>query len=60
MSTHLGLFYALRLRYIYPYPQECDTKSIFKQSLIGLNSELYFYTSCYTKVKGPNVPTIYP
>ena len=35
---------------------ECDTKSIFKQSLTGLNSEFSFsYTSCHTKIKKHSV-----
>ena len=34
----------------------CDTRSIFKRSLIGLNSEFSFsYTGCPTKVKEPNM-----
>ena len=39
--------------YIYPStPTECDSQSIFKRSLTGLNSEFSFsYTSCHTKVK---------
>ena len=41
--------------YIYsiPFPPaRYDTKSIFKQSLTGLNSEISFFeTGCYTKIK---------
>ena len=35
----------------------CDTRSIFKQSLISLNSEFSLsFTSCLTKVKEPSLP----
>ena len=39
-----------------------DTRSIFKRSLTGLNSEFSFsLTSCLTKAEEPLVcPTIYP
>ena len=34
-----------------------DTRSIFKQSLTGLNSEFSFsYTSCLTKAEEPSLP----
>ena len=39
----------------------CDPRSIFKQSLIGMNSEFSFSsTSCYTKVKEPSQPYYLP
>ena len=35
----------------------CDTRSIFKRSLTGLNSEFSFsWTSCLTKVEEPSLP----
>ena len=38
-----------------------DTRSIFKRSLIGLNSEFFFsLTSCLTKAEEPVYPTIDP
>ena len=41
-----------------PFAQtECNTRSIFKQSLIGLNSEFSFSkTRCQIKVKDPRQP----
>ena len=33
-----------------------DTRSIFKQSLTGLNSEFSFLTSCLTKAEEPSLP----
>ena len=44
----------------YPIPLPhtcCNTRSIFKQSLIGMNSDFFFsLTSCYTKVKETSLP----
>ena len=38
-----------------------DTKSIFKWSLTGLNSEFSFFeTSCLTKAEGPSLPYYLP
>ena len=38
-----------------------DTKSIFKRSLTGLNSEFSFsYTSCLTEAKEPSLPYYLP
>ena len=35
---------------------ECDTRTIFKQSVTDLNSEFSVsYTGCHTKVKEPSV-----
>ena len=41
-----------------PSPRtECETTSIFKLSLTGLNSEFSFSeASCHTKVKEPSLP----
>ena len=45
---------------IYPNPSAragYDTRSIFKQSLTGFNSEFsYFETSCLTQVEEPSLP----
>ena len=39
----------------------CDTRSIFKQSWTGLNSEFCFsYTGCLTKAKKPGMPYYLP
>ena len=39
----------------------CDTRSIFKQSLTGLNSEFSFsLTSCLTKAEEPSLPYYLP
>ena len=38
-----------------------DTRSIFKRSLTGLNSEFSFsYTSCFTKAEEPSLPYYLP
>ena len=38
-----------------------DTRSIFKRSLTGLNSEFFFsYTSCLTKTEDPSLPYYLP
>ena len=38
-----------------------DTRSIFKRSLTGLNSEFFFsYTSCLTKAEEPNLSYYLP
>ena len=35
----------------------CDKRSVFKRSLTGLNSEIFFsLISCHTKVKEPSFP----
>ena len=34
----------------------CDTRSVFKGSFTGLNSEFLFLSSCFAKVKEPNLP----
>ena len=40
-----------------PLQRGCNTKSIFKESLTGLNSEFSLsYTGCHTKVKEPSLP----
>ena len=40
---------------------EYDTRSIFKRSLTGLNSDFSFsWTSCLNKAEEPVCPTIYP
>ena len=41
-------------------PAGCNTRSVFKCSLTGLNSEFSFSTCYLTKVKEPVCPTIYP
>ena len=39
----------------------CNTRSIFKQSKAGLNSEFFFpQTGCLTKAKEPNLPYYLP
>ena len=39
----------------------CNTRSIFKRSLTGLNSEFSFsYTGCLTKAKNPSLPNYSP
>ena len=37
-----------------------DTRSIFKRSLTGLNSEFSFYTSCLTKAEESSLPYYLP
>ena len=37
-----------------------DTRSFFKQSLTGLNSEFSFYTSCLTKAEEPSLLSYLP
>ena len=37
-------------------PARCDTRSLFKRSLTGLNSKFSFLTGCHTKVKEPSLP----
>ena len=38
-----------------------DTRSVFKRSLTGLNSEFFFsYTSCLTKAEEPSLPYYLP
>ena len=38
-----------------------DTRSIFKRSLTGLNSQFsFFYTSCLTKAEEPSLPYYLP
>ena len=50
--------------YIFTNPStwaECNTRSILKQSLIGLNSEFsFFWTGCRTKVKEHSLPYYLP
>ena len=44
-----------------PSQAECDTRSIFKQCLTGLNSEFSFSkTGCHTKAKEPHLPNYLP
>ena len=39
---------------------KCDTRSILKRSLTGLNSVIYFsLTGCLTRAKEPSLPYIY-
>ena len=49
--------------YIFTYPSTwvgCDTRSIFKLILTGLNSELSFSITCHTKVEEPSLPYYLP
>ena len=44
-----------------PHGQECDTRSIFKRSKVGLSSEFsFFLTSCQIKAKEPSLPNYLP
>ena len=36
--------------------RKCDTKSFFKQNVIGLNSKISFKTGCLTKAKETSLP----
>ena len=51
------------MKCMYTYPSAwagCDTGSIFKWCLTGLNSEFSFWTSCHTKVEELRLPYYSP
>ena len=64
LSTYLDIHINILLLIIFTNPSAqvgYDTRSIFKQSLTGLNSELSFsLTSCLTKAEEPSLPYYLP
>ena len=60
ISSFLPSVYACTYTYL-SARAGCDTKSIFRQSLTGLNSEFFFSsTGCHTKVEDLRLPNYLP